>query len=71
MAKFFGHGLGTQQEVNERERARVQAEAKQTNDPEDHSKKVEVSGRTFGERGTSMRGHANALSSLRSQTVKL
>lgn len=70
MAKFFGHGFGTQQEVNERERARLKSEARTTGDPQDHSQKVRVSGQHLGERGTSMRGHAAALRGLRTRPIR-
>jgi hypothetical protein len=70
VAKFVGHGFGTQKEDNERARAKVKAEAKTTGDPSDHSVKVRVSGQTLGERGTSMRGHAAALRGLRTRPIR-
>lgn len=70
VAKFFGHGFGTQKEDNERAIARLKAEAHTSGDPADHSAKVRVAGQHLGERGTSMRGHAAALRGLRTRSIK-
>jgi hypothetical protein len=70
MAKFAGHGLGTQAEDNARALAHLKSEANTTGDPPDHSQKVRVSGQHLGERGTSMRGHAAALRGLRTRPIR-